>query len=960
MSDEALAEFAGGYSGDIDDLFFSLEDSVYSSLYGGLEPNANAVSVIKQFEHLSSNMEEVLCISSLAYFISAKIPQFKFNWHHFEWASFAENFSSFCVIAARNTGKSYFWSMAYIVWKMYRYRNPANYRGMMAQELGKSKRGILITNAIQLAKLLLSILKDVIESSDELNEALGPRTANDWGKEAIRCGNGAQLQCYGSGGKIRGEHPGYGVVDDFLNDSSIYSKEQRDKYQSIFTGVISNAVDGQLVVTGCVTRDTIVQTRNGLRRIGDLNPTNNWKPKTFHDMDLDIMGKEGFRNSEKFYVNGIDNTKVIITEKGHKLEGTHRHPLWVMGKDGKADWKRSDEVEVGDYVAVRTGTGFGDDNRVDEINDPELAYFLGLYIAEGYRDKKYPKITIANTDKEIVDWLLSKPLGLEFKIQKSQDWKLSASTHQWRDRFNSLGCEFVNAPYKRVPRAIMEGTKDTVREFLKGAFDGDGCAWTSGRNFGVTYGTASEGLARDIHTLLNHFGIAANVYQRSKVAISKIAHGRHKLWIVDMRGQEARQYMRDIGFRLTRKQAKIKPMAEGERPAYNIPHQGAVLQAARKEKPRFKKAPNGTRNPQCKISITQVSKHETAKPHRLKIISDYLREHGGKGKSLDLIDHNLSKTDICWTKVKSIEDSKAFTMDFVIPDGNSFVGNGILQHNTPFHASDLYSYLKNETEGTFPVFTYPIIYPDGQLLNPRMHGMDFVNTKRSQSTSAVFARENLCMPISSDSSIFPPSTINKAFKGMENEKLLNSRTGATRKYKKIAMGCDFAFGSQADSDYSVFTTWGIDYKNRMWLLHMYREKSQTYLAQCNAILNIYKRFQHDEIIMETNAFQEIFLEFGKQNQLPVISHNTNRWNKNSSEKGIPSLAMKFEQEMVKIPVGDDISAQTATLISDELQNMSWTDKGIRGVGSHDDIVMSIWIASGAIGEEKSSWGFTFA
>ena len=141
---------------------------------------------------------------------------------------------------------------------------------------------------------------------------------------------------------------------------------------------------------------------------------------------------------------------------------------------------------------------------------------------------------------------------------------------------------------------------------------------------------------------------------------------------------------------------------------------------------------------------------------------------------------------------------------------------------------------------------------------------------------------------------------------------------------------------------------------------MYREQGQTYLSQCNAILNLYKRFQHDQIIMETNAFQEIFLEFGKSNKLPVISHNTNRWNKGSSEKGIPGLAMKFEQEVIKIPTGGEQSSRVATLISEELQSMAWTDKGIKGVGKHDDIVMSIWIASGTLTDQSEGFGFMWA
>ena len=956
MSEGAIAELFQGGEKDINDVFFTMEEVVYNSLYGALEPRAGAVDSIKQFEHLSGDIEETMRLTDIAYFTQSCIPQFRFSWFHTEWASFASSYHRLCIIAARDTGKSYFWTMAYIAWKMYRYRNPATYRGYMAEELANSHRGILVTNAIGLAKIQLEILKGVIEDSPILSEKLYNNVGkNDWGKERIKCSNGAVLQCYGAAGKIRGEHPGYGVVDDFLNDSSIYSQEQREKYLTTFNGVIVNAVNrGQLIVVGCVTKDTVVQTRNGLRRIGELNTGPQSKEKAVYDMSLDIMGKEGYRESVKYFVNGKVDTKIIETEKGHRIEGSHRHPLWVMGNTGIADWKRSDEIEVGDYVAVRTGTGFGDD-RIDEVNDPELAYLLGLWIAEGSREKN-GRVTISNTDKEIKDWLLSKPMGLDFKLNKSQDWKIRVSSVDFSKKMDSLGATQTKAPYKRVPRAIMEGTKETVREFLRGAFDGDGCAWTSGRQFGVTYGTASEGLARDIHTLLNHFGIAANVYQRNKVAITERAHGRHKLWIVDMRGQEARQYMRDIGFRLTRKQAKIKPMGPTETPQYSIPNQGELIRAARKEKPRFNKSPNGVVREQPPFSITQASKSKTITPNRLQQIVDYLERHSGKGENIDALKENLSKTDFCWTKVKSIKDGAEYTFDFVIPNDHSFVGNSFIQHNTPFHQDDLYSNLKSK--GVFKVFTYPAIYPDGQLLDPKQNSIESIMEKKRMFTSSVFARENLCMPISSDSSIFPNSTIDVATLGMENKTLTANRIAVKEEFRAIIMGCDFAMGSNADSDYSVFTTWGVDKADRMWLLDMYREKNRDYNQQCIDILNIYKRFRHDEIIMETNGFQDIFAQFGRKSELPIVSHNTNGSNKRNMQKGIPGLAMKMQQGRVKLPIGDVRSKLVTDIICEELQGMSWSENKIQGVAKHDDCVMSTWIASTFLDKEiEAGFGF---
>lgn len=116
-----------------------------------------------------------------------------------------------------------------------------------------AREGMLITNEYGLARHLMDIIRTEISANDILKERLKPTNRdNKWGSDHIECENGSELVIKSANSKIRGYHPTWMVLDDFLNDSSIYSQEQRDRYWNVFSGVILPALSpgGQLIVVG--------------------------------------------------------------------------------------------------------------------------------------------------------------------------------------------------------------------------------------------------------------------------------------------------------------------------------------------------------------------------------------------------------------------------------------------------------------------------------------------------------------------------------------------------------------------------------------------------------------------------------------------------------------------------------------------------------------------------------------
>lgn len=287
---------------------------------------------------------------------------------------------------------------------------------------------------------------------------------------------------------------------------------------------------------------------------------------------------------------------------------------------------------------------------------------------------------------------------------------------------------------------------------------------------------------------------------------------------------------------------------------------------------------------------------------------------------------------------KQIEYFHATIMNMILPGGQ------VLVVGTPMHSLDLYGDLK--TKKSWVLREYPAIFPDGKLLWENRYSYTDLMKKREAQGNLIFSREILCRPVNSESTIFPMEILNRAFIGMENYTLVYSRDMFPVKFKKVVTACDFAISANVGADYSVFGTWGIDESDTMWLINFWREKGRSYAEQLALIKHINSTFQPDIIVMEKNNFQVIFTQEAERAGLPVVPHQTTGSNKHDMLNGLPALALMFERGKIKIPTGDQKSKDVADMHILEFSHMAFTDeKGIQGVGEHDDIPMETWLAT---------------
>jgi intein/homing endonuclease len=224
-----------------------------------------------------------------------------------------------------------------------------------------------------------------------------------------------------------------------------------------------------------------------------------------------------------------ENHPVLVADIGWKTINTSI-PRCNIRLIRSIDWKKSQDVKRGDWLAVPKLKGFRDDSFIDltphfignkwsiseKIRDGKLplnedtAWLMGYYCAEGSSDIKGGNITFSMHRKE------EETLGIRVQSVVNQ-WIGSMCYASYRSEggmvvgFSSVLLARMfkdkigkNASTKRVPDEIFWHRDDRiVKAFLRGYFDGDGTP----RSKLFSCATVSQTLAYQVQALFARFGI---------------------------------------------------------------------------------------------------------------------------------------------------------------------------------------------------------------------------------------------------------------------------------------------------------------------------------------------------------------------------------------------------------------------------------------------------------------------
>ncbi|MDQ4031274.1 MAG: ribonucleoside-diphosphate reductase, partial [Actinomycetota bacterium] len=301
-----------------------------------------------------------------------------------------------------------------------------------------------------------------------------------------------------------------------------------------------NSQASVLAPTGCLTGDTLVTTDRGLARLSELGDIygDRWQP-----LDALVSTDEGPQRVTRFFVNGEESTRRIVTKGGYRIQGTLTHRVKVVDeRTGCWTWKRLADILEGDVVPMQLGTLVGaprdvplpvldqayyaDDQkiRVPDRVDADLAEVIGYFMGDGSLHAKGIRLCVADTDLDVIERLriLSKSLfNLEpvvsdragyqevvlQSVRLARWWRAAGFGKTLPNEFHS-GKGWV----PRVPSALLESNdRDVYAAFCRGLFEADGTVLA-----GVpSITTSSLGFADELRTLLLALGVVTTTRQVS-------------------------------------------------------------------------------------------------------------------------------------------------------------------------------------------------------------------------------------------------------------------------------------------------------------------------------------------------------------------------------------------------------------------------------------------------------------
>jgi adenosylcobalamin-dependent ribonucleoside-diphosphate reductase len=288
-------------------------------------------------------------------------------------------------------------------------------------------------------------------------------------------------------------------------------------------GAVQPFISG--AISKCVSGETLVASERGLVRISSLYDGE--KADGFRDMELKIASLDGTRDTNAFYYGGTRQVREVQLRSGHRVTGTPNHRLLTCTVDGLA-WRRLDELEPGEFVATQYGDdlwatvpahfedfspspSYGSQKAVTIPTemDSRLAFFLGVYAAEGHISRSTWTVKISNADEAVIPLIVDAAealFGFRPKLVRQPDKcpSVELSSKRVVEFLDYLGCG-NGAANKRIPDAILRSPRDMVLRFVDGLCL-DAFITTSGM---VKWAICldSESLLDDLQAILTNLGI---------------------------------------------------------------------------------------------------------------------------------------------------------------------------------------------------------------------------------------------------------------------------------------------------------------------------------------------------------------------------------------------------------------------------------------------------------------------
>lgn len=430
-------------------------------------------------------------------------------------------------------------------------------------------------------------------------------------------------------------------------------------------------VFGAAGIGKCVTGDTLVFTSDGLTEIKNLVPLQyhcNDKSSS-GPLEIEVLSHEKtLTKTSRWYCDGKCKTITIRTGCGFEITGTDKHRI-IVATDQGPKWKRLDDINQDDSVAIiRKNLPFG-----KKTIPSTYAYLIGYFVGDGsfYGQPGSAKgIRYTVGDQDLQEFLTKNSSALFEHFGKFSIYNYEGRAPTIA-AFGGVDAEFLEkecgrgAGNKQVPSFILSGDKLVWASFIRGLFDADAGVYSDA----IEFCSKSKKLVKTVQTMLTAFGIISCLKEKS---VNENIY--YRLFLT---GEDARRYVKQIGFGYSRKQTAI-----------NI---NKCINTNKDTVPISKKLWGRLKN-ECKPLPRPVHKiigdyyRNNKRPSRAKLdvlikTIEGLKQLQHRPYSIDVM-LSLQDEAYFWDTISNINQSEDIVFDLVVPDLESFAAGGFVNHNT--------------------------------------------------------------------------------------------------------------------------------------------------------------------------------------------------------------------------------------------------------------------------------------
>jgi adenosylcobalamin-dependent ribonucleoside-diphosphate reductase len=445
-------------------------------------------------------------------------------------------------------------------------------------------------------------------------------------------------------------------------------------------------------ISKCVVGDTLLATEDGLVRIASLHQGE--PADTFRDEIMAVASLGGTQKTDAFYFGGSRRVRRVRLRSGHTVTGTENHRLMVATDDGPV-WRYLDEIQSGEYVAVRYGADlwaaapprlddyapvppYGSQKRVKLPTEmtSELAFLLGAYASEGHVSRSNWTIVISNAVDEVLERVKGAwagEFGVEAQIVR-QGGKCPGAVVASKsivEFLDHLGCG-RRASAKRIPDVVLRSPRDMVLAFLQGLWL-DAYASVSHMPK-VAICLDSPQLLDDLQAVLTNLGVVHGRIAKYNARYDKTFDE------VYATGAYAGRLARLVPFMEPEKAARARRLTEAV-----SPHATADIVPGITGRELYELVPLVPRGRSSRSG-------STGSRSKWRFLVDPRTRHVSRGTLVRLSEEGIElpawlqsvlDDDLHFSPVASVEDAGVRDVyDVSVPTTHAFVGNGIVNHNT--------------------------------------------------------------------------------------------------------------------------------------------------------------------------------------------------------------------------------------------------------------------------------------